>query len=189
VRSVKIGISAYQAILAATARPTGARSIASRIQASAFQQGRGRYSPPSAKAGGQHRSAPDAQLSGDSAPPPGFEREIPKYRATRDIQPAPKARFRFEPPFTTLWDVDVWQYGERPIQSGEIIETREWPHPSFRPLNYSARKVLDFFNSRMKSRLPRSPWQGNQIMLDDGITGPAQPNISIKSGVTGATAA
>ncbi len=33
------------------------------------------------------------------------------------------------------------------MKSGEIVEAREWPHPPFHPLNYSAAKVLDFFNS------------------------------------------
>jgi hypothetical protein len=122
----------------------------------------------------------------DSAPPPGWEREIPKYRAPRDIRPAPKARFRFEPPFSTIWDVDVWQYGVQPIKAGEIVETKDWPHPSFHPLNYGAGKVLDFFNSRMKSRLPRAPWRADQLVLDDGLAGPTQPNISINSGVTAA---
>ena len=42
------------------------------------------------------------------------------------------------------------------MKSGEIVEAREWPHPPFHPLNYSAAKVLDFFNTRMKSRLYRS---------------------------------
>jgi hypothetical protein len=106
-----------------------------------------------------------------SDPPPGWECETPKYRATRDIQPAEKARFRFETPFAHSFDSNTWQYGSRSIQTGEIVETREWPHASFRPLNYSAAKVLDFFNTRMKSRLPRSPWEGNRLRLDDGLTG------------------
>lgn len=120
------------------------------------------------------------------SPPPGWERETPKYRATRDIHPTTKARFRLEPPFASLSDSDVWQYGEQPIKAGEILETRAWPHPSFRPLNYGAGKVLDFFNSRQKSRLPLSPWRGDRIVLDDGLTGPTQPKFSINSGVTAA---
>ena len=80
--------------------------------------------------------------------PPGWERETPKYRAIRDIQPAIKARFRFEPQFASMANSDEWQYGTRPIKAGEIIETPEWPHSSFRPLNYSAGKVLDFFNNQ-----------------------------------------
>jgi hypothetical protein len=117
---------------------------------------------------------PDRQPIIPATPPPGWERETPKYRATRDIQPAPKARFRSEPPFGTVFDSDVWQYGTRPIKSGETIETKEWPHPSFHPLNYSAGKVLDFFKSRMKSRLPRSPWFGDSLRLDDGLSGPGE---------------
>ena len=109
--------------------------------------------------------------------PPGWECETPKYRAVRDIHPAEKARFRFEPPFVTIFDSDIWQYASQPVKSGEIVETKEWPHPSFRPLNYSAGKVLDFFNSRIKSRLPRSPWHGDQIRLDDGLTGPVVGHV------------
>jgi hypothetical protein len=33
-------------------------------------------------------------------------------------------------------------------------------------LNYSAAKVLDFFNTRMKSRLHRSPGRGDRLRLD-----------------------
>jgi hypothetical protein len=88
---------------------------------------------------------------------PGWERETPKYRVSRDIQPTPKARFRLEPPFAHSFDSEVWQYGTRTMKTGEIIETREWPHPSFHSLNYGAVKVLAFFNARLKSRLPRSP--------------------------------
>jgi hypothetical protein len=127
-----------------------------------------------------------SDISNGSPAPPGWEREIPKYRVARGLQPAPKARFRFEPPFSTISDSDVWQYGAQPVKAGEEIETREWPHPSFRPLNFSAGRVLDFFNSRMKSRLPRSPWAGDRIRLDDGLTGPTQPNIALNSGVTAA---
>ena len=104
-------------------------------------------------------------------PSPGWEREVPRYRVVRDIQPAEKARFRSEPPFAEVWDSDTWQYGTRILKAGEIIESREWPHPSFRPLNYGAKKVLEFFNLQMKSRLPRSPWHGAQLRLDNGLTG------------------
>jgi hypothetical protein len=127
-----------------------------------------------------------SDISNGSPAPPGWERETPRYRASRDIQPATKARFRFEPPFSTIWDSEVWQYGAQPVKAGEEFESRDWPHPSFRPLNYSAGKVLDFFNSRMKSRLPRSPFAGDRIRLDDGLTGPTQPNIALNSGVTAA---
>jgi hypothetical protein len=102
-------------------------------------------------------------------PPPGWQNTIPKYRVTRDMKPAEKARFRSEPPFAEVWDSDTWQYGERVLKAGEVIETREWPHSSFRPLNYAAKKVLEFFNLQMKSRLPRSPWHGDRLRLDNGL--------------------
>jgi hypothetical protein len=125
-------------------------------------------------------------VTGPATPPAGWDREIPKYRATRNIKPALKARYRFEPPFAKMEDSDEWQYGEKPIYAREEIATKEWPHPSFFPLNYSAGRVLDFFNTRVKSRLTRSPWRGDRIHLDDGLAGPTQPNIAINSGVTAA---
>jgi hypothetical protein len=127
-----------------------------------------------------------SDINNSSPAPHGWEREVPRYRATRNLKPAEKARFRSEPPFSTIFDNDVWQYGAQPVKAGEEFETRDWPHPSFRPLNYSASKVLNFFNSRVKSRLPRAPWSVDRIRLDDGLTGPTQPNITIHSGVTAA---
>jgi hypothetical protein len=122
-------------------------------------------------------AAANRQPAIPNEPPPGWEREIPKYRVSRDIQKTPKARFRFEPPFAHSFDSDVWQYGTRLMKAGEIVETTEWPHPSFHPLNYAAKKVLDFFTTRMKSRMQRSPWAGDRIRLDDGLTGPGVPSI------------
>jgi hypothetical protein len=104
-------------------------------------------------------------------PPPGWEREMPKYRVLRDIHPAEKARFRFEPPFASASDSSTWQYGTRILKAGEIVETGEWPHNSFFALNFSARKVLEFFRTRQKSRMQRSPWAGERLRLDDGLTG------------------
>ena len=106
-------------------------------------------------------------------PPPGWERETPKYRVTirGGVYPSPNSRFRFEPPFASCSDSNVWQYATRPLAAGEIIETREWPHASFFPLNYAAKKVLDFFNSRPKSYLQRSPWAGDRIRLEDRMSG------------------
>ena len=106
-------------------------------------------------------------------PPVGWEREVPRYKATRDLQPSPNSRHRLEPPFEKIWDDSVYQYGERPIMRGEIVLTRKWPHESFMPLNFGAERVLSYFNSHMKSRLPGSPFRGDQIVLDDGLTGPA----------------
>jgi hypothetical protein len=104
-------------------------------------------------------------------PPIGWERETPKYRAAREVHPAQKARFRFEPPFSMTIDNSAWQYGTRIIAAGEIVETREWPHASFHPLNYAAEKVLDYFRNHPKSRLPRSPWFGDRVRLSDGLSG------------------
>lgn len=100
-----------------------------------------------------------------------WKRTVPKYRVTRAIQPAQKARFITEPPFAHCFDSDCWQYGVRPLKAGEEISTTAWPHPSFRGLNESAEKILAFFNAAMKSRLPVSPWHDGQVRLDDGLTG------------------
>jgi hypothetical protein len=106
-------------------------------------------------------------------PPLDWKREIPRYRISRETKPAPKARFRFEPPFASGSDASTWQYGERAFKAGETIETTEWPNPgTMTPLNYSARQVMEFFTSRQKSRLPRSPWANDQVRLDDGLSGP-----------------
>jgi hypothetical protein len=126
-----------------------------------------------------------------NTPPPGWQFETPKYRVSRDLRPAQRARYRSEPPFAQMLDSDTWQYGSRPLKAGEIIETREWPHASFRALNYAAVKVLEFFNLEIKSRLPRSPWNGDRLRLDNGLTGntvtaddattPKVPRVSLAS--------
>ena len=87
----------------------------------------------------------------NSAPPPGWQFEQPRFRATRDLRPSPNGRHKFEPPFASISDNSVYQFATQPIKAGEEIETKSWPHESFFPLNYSAKKVLDFFNSRPKS--------------------------------------
>jgi hypothetical protein len=104
-------------------------------------------------------------------PPPGWKLSTPKYRATRNVRPSPNSRHRHEPPFATIFDVDVWQYATRPVAAFEELESREWPHESFRAMNYAAEQVLAYFKSAMKSRLARSPFRGDRIELSDGISG------------------
>jgi len=106
-------------------------------------------------------------------PPPGWQYETPVYRVDRNIHPAPRARYRYETPFAEMSDNDCWQYGDRAYQAGEIISTTEWPMASWRPLNYAAKKILDFYNLEMKSRLPRSPFYGDRLRLDTGLSGTA----------------
>jgi hypothetical protein len=125
-------------------------------------------------------------INNGSAPPPGFEREVPRYRVSRYVYPSPNSRHRFEPPFASISDNNVWQFAERSFEAGEIIETKSWPHQTFIGLNFSAQKTLEYFNSRQKSRLPHSPWQVDRIVLDDGLTGPTQPKFPIKTGATAA---
>ena len=109
--------------------------------------------------------------------PIGWEREIPRYKTTCSLQPSPRPRHRSEPPFTTVWDTAVYQYATKPLAAGEIIETTDWPHPSFLPLNFSAGRVLDFFNTATKSRLPVSPWHNGRARLDTGLGGPGITDV------------
>jgi hypothetical protein len=104
-------------------------------------------------------------------------REIPLYRATRTVTPSPNPRHRTEAPFSTQSNPDCWQFGDRVIEAGEVIASTDWPHPSFRPLNESARRVMTYFASAMRSRLPRSPWRDGRIHLDDGLTSAAVTNV------------
>jgi hypothetical protein len=116
-------------------------------------------------------------------PPLDWKRTIPKYRIGHDTKPAPKERFKFEPPFSQIMDPSEWQYGERVWPAGSVIETTFWPNPgTMTPLNYSARSVMEYFTSRLKSRLARAPWRDGQVHLDDGLTGPTQPEFKIKTG-------
>jgi hypothetical protein len=118
-----------------------------------------------------------AEWSLHKPPPIGWEREVPRYKATRDLRSAERDRHRFETPFESMSDNSCWQYGERPILRNEILETKSWPHPSFFPLTYGAERVLEYFNNRIKSRLAHSPWYGDRIRLEDGLTGPIISDI------------
>jgi hypothetical protein len=105
-----------------------------------------------------------------NVPPPNWQQIMPRYRIVQDVAPPTKERFSRECPFSTF-PADQWQFGERAMKRGEVIETGFWPAPgAFFPLNYSAKKVLEFFNSGIKSRMARSPWRGDRLVLDDGVT-------------------
>ena len=106
-------------------------------------------------------------------PPQCWELTVPKYRVTRDVRPAERARYRLETPFSTVFDSSVWQYADRVYAASEIIESKAWPHESFQALNFSAEQVLAFFNGALKSRLPLSPWHENRVRLDNGQIGRA----------------
>jgi hypothetical protein len=112
-------------------------------------------------------------------PPLNWRKEVPLYRISRDTMPAPKERFKFEPPFSQQSDASIWQYGEKLWPRGSVVSTTEWPNPgSMVPLNYSAAQVLEFFTTRQKSRLGRAPWRDGQVFLQDGLGGP-QPKIGL----------
>lgn len=117
-------------------------------------------------------------------PPLNWERTVPKYKATRNLHPS-HPRHRVENPFASMSDSDCYQYCEKSIAAGEIVETKSWPHPSFRPAgpidepaNYAAERVLSYFNGAMKSRLGLSPFRGGRIELSDGISGPLPQHVS-----------
>jgi hypothetical protein len=110
--------------------------------------------------------------SAQPLPPKDWEREVPRYRITRSLRPAQFPRVRLENPHTDLTCGDSWQYSDRHYEAGEEIESKCWPHPSMYPLNYSAQRVMAFFSSAMRSRLTTSPWFGDQVRLDDGLSGP-----------------
>jgi hypothetical protein len=113
-------------------------------------------------------------------PPLNWRREIPKYRISGDTKPASKERFKFEPPFASVSDASVWQYGEKVHLAGSVIATTFWPNAgTMIAINYSAAQVLAFFNSAPKSRLGLSPWRGDRIVLEDGLSGRTQPQIKI----------
>jgi hypothetical protein len=113
-------------------------------------------------------------------PPLDWRREVPKYRISADTMPAPKERFKFEPPFASCSEADVWQYGERVHKAGEVIATTLWPNAgTMTPLNYSAAQVLAFFNSAPKSRLGLSPMRDGLIVLEDGLSFTTHPKIKI----------
>jgi hypothetical protein len=106
-----------------------------------------------------------------------METEIPRYRVSRAVRPAAFPRVRHETPWTWASSDDptkpaIWQYADRVIEAGEIIETDCWPSESaFWPLNESARKVLHFYRSAVRSRLPLKPYRSGELVLDDGVSG------------------
>ena len=104
----------------------------------------------------------EAHIGGDDA-------EIPKYRASRAVEPSPNARYRLEPPLARIFD-DSWQYGIVPVARGEIVVSTAWPHPGFVGLNDTGRRIQEYFQRAQKSRLPLSPWYEGRLRLDDGMS-------------------
>lgn len=132
--------------------------------------------------GGESRTMPVAQAdnlirvsrgawSGTPPLPKGWDREVPRYRASVSLHPSAYPRHRLEMPFTSCSDSGMWQYAERPIAAGEEITTTAWPHGSFVGLNETAKRTLEYFKSHQKSRLPQSPWRAGKLFLEDGLSG------------------
>ncbi|MCP3370775.1 hypothetical protein [Bradyrhizobium cajani] len=97
--------------------------------------------------------------------------EVARYRVTTDLNPPRRPRHRLEPPFSSTTDNSMWQYADRPVRAGEVIESMHWPHPTMIGLNDAARAVLEFYKTRQKSRLPVSPYVGGRLRLSDGLEG------------------
>ena len=96
-----------------------------------------------------------------------WERQMPRYKATRDLWPA-APKMKHAPPIPHLSESDdIWQYARQPISAGDLINTEFWPHPSFEPLNESARCVHEFFLAGIgKSWLPFRPFENGRVVLD-----------------------
>ncbi len=108
-------------------------------------------------------------LSFEPFPPKGWEKVVPKYRATRNVHPSPNPRHATENPHSYQGDDAQWQHGDRCVRSGEEFETTAWPHRSFMPLNESAKYLLELLRTGNKARLPSSPWIDNQILAPQFI--------------------
>lgn len=102
-------------------------------------------------------------------PPKGWEKEVPRYRATRDLLAATNPRHTGESPFSMYANGEAWQYGEQPVKAGEEIATTEWPDLSFEPLNYSARMVKTYFEQQPRTRMPNAPWQNGKVHLPEKL--------------------
>jgi hypothetical protein len=105
--------------------------------------------------------------------PPGWDKEIPRYRAQIDLLPPLKDGWRQERPFSVMGDGNRWQYmelGRECIRAGEELSTTAWPHESMIGLNDAGRVVLEHFRTRQKSRLRLSPWENGRVALDDGTS-------------------
>ncbi|MET4242716.1 hypothetical protein [Bradyrhizobium sp. RT10b] len=131
---------------------------------------------------GESRTLPTAQAENlvrnswgtwsDVAPlPAGWDREPARYRVEADLHPSPLTRHRFDPPFVSSTDSTMFQYTDRVLHAGEVVELLTWPHPSMTPLNEVAKRVMAYFTSHSKSRLPKSPFHNGQLRLDDGLSG------------------
>jgi len=106
-----------------------------------------------------------------------WRRRRPKYRLIRDLKPPAKPRFALEKPWTETSEADVWQYLDRPLPAGTVIETTCWPHESLFAINEAARRVLEFYRSSVKSRLTRTPWMDGELRLSTGLEGPGVPFV------------
>lgn len=109
------------------------------------------------------------ELSFEPFPPKGWEKIVPRYRATRDVHPSPNERHATENPHIYQSDDAQWQHGDRRIKAGEEFATTAWPHPSFWPLNESAKYLLELLRTGNKARLPPTPWIDNQVLAQPSM--------------------
>jgi hypothetical protein len=118
-------------------------------------------------------------MSGDR----DWDRTIPKYLVTRDLHGPVHRRLIHESPVSFSSDDSCFQYSPpEGLKAGQEVELTSWPHTSMRPINQSGRMVMEFFRTRMKSRMALRPWNGTKIVIDDGLTS-AGPPKSVLAGV------
>jgi hypothetical protein len=85
-----------------------------------------------------------------------------------------------ETPWASSSDQNCWQYSPASgMAAGAEISTDQWPHESMIGLDSAAREILEFFRYRQRSRMTLKPIRDGLVFLDDGLSGPTQPNIKI----------
>ncbi len=68
------------------------------------------------------RNAPEPRLVVHAAAPRDWEKQTPLYRATQDLRPATRDRYRSELPFSETGN--SWQYGSKPVEGRSGIHRR-----------------------------------------------------------------
>ena len=98
-------------------------------------------------------------------PSDGWDREKPRYKLTRTLEPMLNRR-RFETPLSSD-ELGHWQYAERVYREGEEIECLNWPHASMAPLNRSAKAIHRYFMETPRVSMDSSPWRDGRVCLPD----------------------
>jgi hypothetical protein len=97
--------------------------------------------------------------------PTDWQLQTPRYKASRDLWPPSKPQFRHLPPTPCLSEADdIWQFANRPIAAGNFINTEDWPHWSFEPINESARHVHGYFLAHKNRWMPLRPFEEGRLL-------------------------